>query len=221
MVSESTPPAYAERPRTLGVIGAGRLGQTVGRLALAAGYRVLIAGSGAPVRTQRVVEMFAPGAQTLWASEVAAHADIILLSMPLGAYDELESEDFAGRIVIDAMNYWPEADGPRDDLEDPSRTTSRIVADYLSDARVVKAFNHVGFRDLFAFAAPGAAPQRIAIAVAGDDDDAVADVVALINRLGFDAIVAGGLDDTRVMEPTGAAFGAVLGADALEARLSE
>lgn len=213
-------PGLPTRP-TLGIIGAGRLGQTLARLALAAGYRVLIAGSGAPVRTRRVVDMFAPGAEVHWAADVAERSDVIVLCIPLGAYDEIEPDDVVGRIVVDAMNYWPEADGVRTDLEDPARTTSRIVAAHLPNARVVKAFNHVGFRDLFTHAARRGSERRIAIGLAGDDGDAVAAVSRVITDLGFDAVAIGGLDDSRVLEPTGAAFGAVLTADALRERVRE
>lgn len=207
-------------PFTLGIIGAGRLGQTLARLGLAAGFRVLLAGSGAPVRTRRVAEMFAPGSEVVWATDVPARADVTILSMPLGAYDELEPADFVGRVVVDAMNYWPEADGIREDLEDSERTTSRIVAAHLDGAHVVKGFNHVGFRDLFARTAPSGAPHRVGIALAGDDPHALDRVAAMTDRLGFTPVSAGGLDDTRVLEPGGAAFGAVLDADALRARLS-
>lgn len=215
----SVTPAGAAR--TIGIVGAGRLGQALARLALRAGYRVLISGSGAPIRTKRVVELFAPGAETTWTADVAQRADVVFLATPLGAHDELEPADFAGRIVVDAMNYWPEADGRRVDLEDAERTTSRIVADFLREARVVKGMNHVGFRDLESRAGAPGAPRRVAVALAGDDIEAVARVAVVVDDLGFDTVIAGGLDDSRVMEPTGPAFGAVLGATALRDRLSE
>lgn len=208
-----------EQIRTVGIIGAGRVGQTLARLAMLAGYHVLVAGSGAPVRTKRIVDMFAPGAQTQWAADVASNADLIFLCMPLGAYDELEPSDFVGRIVVDAMNYWPEADGLRDDLEDV--VTTRVVANYLHGARVVKALNHVGYRDLSARAERRSGERRVAIAVAGDDADAVRIVRDVIDTLGFDTVVVGTLDESAVIQPDGDVFGAVLSADALRRRITE
>ena len=176
---------------SVGIIGAGRLGQAMARTALRAGRRVVIANSRGPGSLTSVVTSLGEGVSPGTADDAAA-AGIVVIAVPWDRVPEaVQGLAWSGQVVIDATNDWA-----ADDLQ--GRTSSELVADLVPAARVVKAGNTLGAEVL------GSDPQeaggRRVIFVSGDDADAKADVVAVFQDAGFATIDLGNLATGGAMQ---------------------
>jgi predicted dinucleotide-binding enzyme len=204
----------------LGIVGAGKLGTTVARAATAAGYDVAISGSGPADDIALTVDVLAPGARATTTAEVVRHADVIVLAVPNHRFCDLHRDLFAGKILIDAMNYWQPVDGDDPELTAAPDGTSMIVQDHFPSARLVKSLNQLGYHQLEENRHPKGAPHRIAIGAAGDDQLAVRKVMRLLDRLGFDPVDAGPLKNGLALEPDGSPIATTYSADQLSKLLS-
>lgn len=192
----------------LAVLGAGHLGPVIARLAVKAGYPVSIAASGAPDDIALITELVIPGAEPRWASDAVADADIVVLAIPLHRFLDVDPGLLSGKMVVDAMNYWPTTNGRLTAFE--GGPSSETVAQRLVGSTVVKAINHIGYHDLEDRARPEGAPGRQAAGIAGDDPGAVAAVADLVNRIGYDPVRLGSLRAGRALQPGTPVFGALL-----------
>ncbi|MHA7262913.1 NADPH-dependent F420 reductase [Arthrobacter sp. TMN-37] len=205
----------------IGILGAGHVGPAIGRVAIEAGYPVSIAGSGDPARIALITQILVPGAKADWPAQVAADADIVILAIPLHRFKDFDPSLVEGKVVVDLMNYWAPIDGTQTLFENPRYGSSEIVQQRLSSAKVVKSFNHAGYHEIEADRRPAGSPDRLALGVAGDDPAAVEMVAALVENIGYDAVLLDGLDHGRILEPGGPVFGASLTRQQFEGVLSE
>ena len=195
-------------PATIGIVGAGKLGIVLAQLCLRAGYEVYISGSGDPSKIALSIEVLAPGAKAVTTEKLAKKAGLVMLAIPLRNFRYIDSGLFSGKIVVDAMNYWPAVDRELSDIIPGEMSQSEEVQRYFASARVIKALNHMGYHHLLDEARPRGASRRKAIAIAGNDHEGVVVVAQVVDAIGFDALVIGDLASGRALETGMPAFGA-------------
>ena len=93
---------------TLGIIGAGRIGSQVGRLAVAHGYGVVISNSRDPETLAGLVKELGPKARAATPLDAARAGEIVVATIPLRSYKSVPVEPLVGKIVIDTCNYYPQ-----------------------------------------------------------------------------------------------------------------
>jgi predicted dinucleotide-binding enzyme len=207
-----------ELPR-LAVLGAGHVGPVIARLAVDAAYHVTIAASGVPEKIALIAQVLAPGAEPRWATDAVDVSDVVVLAIPAHKFSAFDSGLVAGKLVVDAMNYWPPIDGVQPLFEDRGYGSSEIVQHRLDRSTVVKTLNHIGYHELDDERRPVGSPERRALGVAGDDPGAVNVVAEVIERIGYDTVRLGSLSAGRLLEPGGPVFGASLGRPEFELAL--
>jgi 8-hydroxy-5-deazaflavin:NADPH oxidoreductase len=131
-------------------------------------------------------------------ADAAKSANVLLVSTPWGVTKQaIESlGDLSGKIVIDATNpVLPDLSGL---ALGTTTSAAEQVAQRASGARVVKAFNTVGFNIM---ADPAFGDSRALLFYCGDDAAAKQTVKSLAAELGFDPEDAGPLRQARLLEP--------------------
>ena len=183
----------------VGVIGAGHIGANAARLFARAGHEVVISNSRGPETLSGTVEEIDGDTRAMTVEEAAEFGDVVLEAIPFGRYEELPADRLAGKIVIDASNYYPQRDG---EIELDGLTSTGAVARHLDGARVIKAFNTMYYQRLANEGRPDSPlEERQVLFVAGDDEDAKGIVSRLIEEIGFAPIDTGSLRNSYRQEP--------------------
>ncbi|MFC4019485.1 NADPH-dependent F420 reductase [Micromonospora sp. GCM10011542] len=198
---------------TVGLIGSGNIGGTVARLAVAAGYDVVLSNSRGPETLTDLVDELGERASAGTVQDAAQVGDLVVVSVPLKAYRAVPAQPLAGKVVIDTNNYYPERDGNFPELDSGETTSSELLQRHLPEARVVKVFNNIFFKHLHDLARPAGAADRSALPIAGDDAAAKAEVTDFLNRIGYDAVDVGSLADGWRYQPDTPAYGTIYSAD--------
>lgn len=177
---------------TLGIIGTGRVGTAVAKLAVGAGLSVALSNSRGPHSLQALVSELGSAARATTPVDAALSSDIVLASVPFYRYSSLPADALEGRLVLDAMNYDASRDGDAPaELIAGTATTSELVQRHLPGARVAKVFNTIFAAHLLSLARPANAPDRSALPISADSPKDRLAVSGLLNRLGWDAVDAG------------------------------
>jgi predicted dinucleotide-binding enzyme len=194
---------------TIGLIGAGHIGSTVAKLAVDAGYDVVLSNSRGPETLSDLVSQLGERARAATAEEAAEAGDLVVVTIPLKSYREVPVEPLRGKVVIDTNNYYPQRDGHIAELDDESTTTSELLQAHLPDSHVVKAFNNIYFEHLRDLARPSGSPERSVLAIAGDDAEAKKRVTEVLDDLGYDAYDVGPLAEGWRFQRDTAAYAAL------------
>lgn len=186
----------------IGIIGAGHIGGTLTRRFTALGHKVFVANSRGP-ETLRDLSA-ETGARAVGIEEAARSGDVVVVTIPMKNLTSLPRNLFKGVsdnvVVVDTCNYYPQQrDGRIEAIED-GMPESRYVEQQIGHP-VIKAFNNIYAQHLMDLGQPEGSPRRIALPVAGDDKTAKGIVLRLVDELGFDAVDAGGLDESWRRQP--------------------
>ncbi|MGA4508252.1 NADPH-dependent F420 reductase [Propionibacteriaceae bacterium G1746] len=203
----------------IAVLGVGKVGSALARAAVAAGYQVSVASSAPASEIALLTEVVIPGATARDAADAVRDADIVIVAVPLHKHTTVDPTMLAGKVVVDAMNYWAPVDGAIAAFDDPEQSSSEVVAQHFHQSRVVKTFNHIGYHDLEEQSLPKGAPGRRALLVASDHPEASAAVADLVDRIGFDAVLACPLAAGAGVEPGTPIFNGAFTADGIREQL--
>jgi 8-hydroxy-5-deazaflavin:NADPH oxidoreductase len=195
----------------IGLIGSGKIGSTVARLAVDAGHEVVLSNSRGPGTLAYAVEALGSQAKAATAAEAAEVAEIVVVAVPEKAVTAVPAAPLNGKLVIDTCNYYPNRDGRIRELHDKQVTESQYVARHLAGATVVKAFNNLFFKHLLNLARPAGAADRSYLPIAGDDVAAKATVTSFLDSIGYAVVDAGALADSWRQEPGYPVYGAPYG----------
>ncbi len=175
----------------IGIVGSGNVGTALGRLWAQAGHQVMFSSRSLDADKTLAKEVGANASAGL-PNEAVAFGDVILFAVPYGALPDLGKQlapALNGKIVIDACNPIPSRDG---DIANWAREKGAGLAgaELLPGARIVRGFNAIPAAKM---GAANKQPPRIGMPIAGDDKQAIEVVTGLVNEIGYEPVLVGGL----------------------------
>jgi hypothetical protein len=188
----------------IGIIGAGHIGGTLAKRFVDVGHEVAVSNSRGPETLVSLVDTLGDHAQATTTADAARFGDVVVVAIPMGRYREVPTDAVADKVVIDANNYYPQRDGHFEELDNDRTTSSELLQAHLLGAHVVKAFNAIQWMRLRDDGRPAGDPERLAVPLSGDDEEAKRTVAGLIDQLGFDPVDAGTLAEGGRKHQTGA-----------------
>lgn len=191
--------AASDRLR-IGVIGSGRIGSTLGGVWVKAGHEVMFS-SRTLENDQKLAASLGSNARAGTPREAAKFGEVLLIAVPYRAMPDVGKELgelVKGKIVIDAANPIPSRDG---EIATWAREKGAGLAsaELLPGARIVRAFNAIGYARMGA--AHEQKGERMGMPVAADDRKAYEVAARLIREIGYEPVLIGGLAMGKYLMP--------------------
>jgi 8-hydroxy-5-deazaflavin:NADPH oxidoreductase len=190
-------------PLKIGMIGAGREGGALGALFVKAGHAVKFSSRN-PDNLKDLVAGLGPLASAGTVAEAVAFGDVVIVVIPYTAVEAIGKAHGAALaskvLVLDVSNPIQRRDG-----EDLVKSVNDqggpgvVSAKWLQGAKIVRAFNAIGYTRLAQIAnRPG---DKVGVPIAGDDPKAIATAESLIRQIGFEPVLVGGLTMGKYLVP--------------------
>ena len=201
----------------IGVVGAGLLGGTVGRLLVQAGHEVMFSARD----VERVRRRFSGAREQAGTPlQAAQFGDVVLFALPYSALPEVAerlASALQGKIVLDAMNPWGEPAMDARVEKEAQGVIGQLTAKLLPGARLVRVFSSIDATQIAASAQRDG--DRLAVPLASDDAQALALATELVREVGCEPVPVGKLLESRRYQRGSNAFRVHVGADELRKRL--
>ncbi|MGF7043018.1 NADPH-dependent F420 reductase [Mucilaginibacter lappiensis] len=203
----------------IGIIGTGNIGSTLAGYLTKLSHQVAIANSRGP---DTLIEIATKtGANPVSVEAAASAKDLVVISIPQNALAKLPRDilSISKAIILDTGNYYPSRDGKITEIENgltDSEWTTKVIGH-----SVIKAFNHIGAQSLAEKALSAGNSNRIALSVAGNDDEQKEVVMKLIDEIGFDAIDGGSLSESWRQQAGEASYAQDVDKETLKAALQK
>ena len=186
------------------IIGTGAIGGTIAKKLVKAGYKVSLANSRGKASIEKLASEI--GAEPRDIETISKDADILILSVPFGAIPKLSKDIFLNlpksSIVIDTSNYYPEL---RKEDFDETKPESAWVSEQIG-RKVIKTFNSILAYSLENLGKNEKEKNRLALQVAGDDEEQKKIVMKLVSDCGFDPYDNGNLENSWTQQPNSAGY---------------
>ena len=171
------------------IIGFGNIGQALAKAFARNGIEVSVATTRDPKSFASEAAAIGPTIIPKTLAE-AVKADIIFLAVRFESHPDVAKAlpTWKGKTIVDVTNAYGVSPGKLGE-----QSSAKVVAQAFTGGKLVKGFNHLVAAVLGQD--PAVHGGRRVVFLAGDDDDAAAEIGALAENLGFSPIQLGGLSE--------------------------
>ncbi|MFT2011089.1 NADPH-dependent F420 reductase [Pontibacter sp. 13R65] len=184
----------------IGIIGTGAIGSILAKKLSDAGHQVKVTNTRDMATLKEIANHL--GAEAATIQDVVKDVEAIVFSLPFKVYKDLPKHLLQTLgpevIIMDTSNYYPFRDGELPGLE--GKTESEYISETLGRP-VIKVFNSIMEYTLQHKGKAAGEEGRVAISVAGDNEDHKRVAAELVNQTGFDTVDGGSLAESWRQEP--------------------